>query len=265
MDSKNVSRAIEELAQRFAQESIGAIDHGVNARAIALMDAKLRSNLEERLARGYTLVRVAPRSGYGSQTDNFVIGFEFRKPSADKLVDLDTTFLRVSVNLPARAVVRIEEVTHSPFEADDVPFAVAVPSRAGEAVTLSELLTGTRQRERDFMRGLGLTDLVRTRDGDGWLQSSNNTFVDTSTGTTERTEYDSPVNSGYTADSVTDIKQDPGGDTDNKIDGSNDPERDGLLVLPTDRPILVLPRPRPGPSPKPTPGPDPVGPEGAKR
>jgi hypothetical protein len=264
MAKPDVAKVIDDLARRYAEDSIGAIDHATNARAIALADIKLKSNLEERLNAGYALVRVSPLSGYGSSPDNFVIVFEFHKSSADQIVDLDTIYLRVTVNLPGHKVFGIEEIKDDLIlDSNDVPFAIAVPSRAGEAVTILEALADTRQRERDFMRGLGLTDLVRSRDGDGWAQSDNNTFVDTSYPTTNSTEYDSSVNSGYTPDAVTDIKQDPGGDTGYKIDGSHDPDNDRGVTVPRDRPTLVIPRPgpdRPFPPP-PRPGPDPVGPE----
>lgn len=253
MNKKDVIKIIDDLAESFSKDSVGAIDHGVNARAIALQDVKFRSYLAENFERGRTLVRVSPNSGYGSQTDNFVVVFEFREPSTGEIVDLGTVFCRVTVNLPGRAVSKFEETENSPFDFENVPFAVAVPSKAGEAVTLGDVLARVREKERDFMRGLGLIDLVRSRDGNGWLLSANNTFVDTSTGTTSTTSYETSINSGYSPDVVGDVRQDPGGDTDNKIDGSNDPERDGLVALPTDRAVLVLPRPRPGTDPRPTP------------
>jgi hypothetical protein len=261
MTVKNVSKVIEELAQRYYEESIGAIDHGINARAIALKDKKIRQYLEEHLSKGYTLVRVSPLSGYGSQPDNCAIVFEFRKTSPDRLIDLDRSFLRVAVNLPARVVANFEEASDSPFEKADTPFVVAVPSGASEAITLSDLLDDSRQRERNFMRGMGISDLVRTRDGSEWMQSTNNTFWDTSISTTSQTDYSTSINSGYTPDTINDYRQDPGGDTGYKTDGKVDPDREGLLVIPTDRPILILPKERlsnPITPPVDPPGPGPI-------
>ena len=147
--------------------------------------------------------------------------------------------------------------------AADVPFVLAVPSRAGEA-TVAQV--GTRQRETLFLSKLGIVDLLRTAHGDQWLAATGNTIWDTYVTTANvRTEYESPVNSGQTPDTVTDRTQDTV-DYDTKIDTKNDPDNGSWIDLPTDRPVIVLPRPSgplpdPTPVPGPTPGPDPLPPE----
>ena len=131
--------------------------------------------------------------------------------------------------------------------AADVPLVLAVPSRTGDAVMDSSVSLGARQRETRFLNELGIVDLLRTAQGDRWLfEGGNNTFTDTPVDTSVNTDYES-------AYGVTDRRQDIEIDG-YKIDGSVDREQGSWVDLPTDRPVVVLPRP-----PRPLPDPSPIG------
>jgi hypothetical protein len=246
MATPKTRKALDDLAKRFSQESIGAIDYGANAKAIALQAENLRAAITEVLDQGYRLLRIDPVKGYGASPDNYVLALSFRKSDASSPIDLDEKALFATVDLSLRRVTRIDkEIAHAVRSmATDVPFVLAVPSRTSEATMDSSVSVGARQRETRFLNQLGIVDLIRTAQGDGWLFEGNNTFTDTPVDTSVNTDYES-------AYGVTDRKQDIEIDG-HKIDGSVDREQGGWVDLPTDRPVVVLPRP-PRPSPDPSP------------
>lgn len=253
-------KALEDLSERFSRESAGSIDYGANAKAIALQAENLRKAIIELMDAGYRLTGVEPVKGYGASPDNYVLMLSFRKSDTTSPIDLDEKTLYATIDLAARNVFRIDTDAAQALGrmAADVPFVLAVPSRAG-TVTIAQ--PGARQREAVFLDQLGIVDLLRAAHGNGWLAAADNTAWDTYiTTATGATEYESPVNSGVNPDTVTDTKQDSI-DYDTKIDTKNDPDNGSWIDLPTDRPVIVLPRPSgPGPGPGPTPGPDPLPP-----
>lgn len=255
MARKPTSNSIDQLADRYAADSIGAIDHTTNAKAMALASDGVRSALRKQLAEGYVLDRVTALTGYGSATDHVLV-FEMRRMSDDKGVALDRAYLRVAVNLPARTVSSWDWIDEPTLASQQVPLALAVPSRAHDAMTPAYLLEGTHQRERDFLRGMGLVDFVTRRDGAGPISEGENTIWDSAydTNRTEPTHYDSGVNSGYYPDVIQDTITDTYSDLDYRVDKKNDPGSSDGILAPGDRPSLIIPYPRP---PRPGPGPDP--------
>ena len=99
MATQKTRKALDDLAERFSRESIGAIDYGANAKAIALQAETLRTAIGEMLDQGYRLVRIDSVKGYGASPENYVLALSFRKHDASAAIDLDEKALFATVDL----------------------------------------------------------------------------------------------------------------------------------------------------------------------
>lgn len=174
MSERNYGEVVNQLAERFAEDSIGSIDFGVNARAIALRDSKVREQLLAVLERGFRLVRVAPAAGFGSSIREFPLHFSFTRSESDSPVQLEDKVLSVAVDLPTKTVVRIEENAQIGAQ-QDVPLSLRVPSRAHDIRTPIADLTPSHKRELAFLEGLSLQDILE-RFGLGGLQGKTSWY-----------------------------------------------------------------------------------------
>jgi hypothetical protein len=220
---KETLAQIDALAAQFGGDSVGSIDYGSNAKAVALQDAKVKERLGELLEKGYRLKLVQPRSGSGANVLNFGLTFWFERQNPKSAMD-DTTAFTAIVELPTHAVRKILDGEMVSPTTPDAPFALATPSRSGEGVPIGDPLGGRRGRERDFLRdllGRDIVELIRHRyPGLGVF----NTYVDTMTFGQSKSSIETTVSTvGGDTRTGSDYTEDD--DTyDNQIDGSNDAE-----------------------------------------
>lgn len=228
MKKNNFKQDIDDLAARFNEASIGAIDFGINAKAITLRDEKVRDKILSFLDEGYKLVDVVPRSGYGSSLMNFKIAFIFKSESGDSSIEIEKKGFIVTVEIPTRAVKKISDIT-SYEQVSDTPFSLAIPSNSPNVITpTDDEILGRRDRERDFLERLNLRDLLDLMRNHPDLMEGENTATDTPYQTTAESEVDTKTDTN----GVTDVKKDNVRDysTDYKIDKKND-DIEGLQIL----------------------------------
>ncbi len=250
MSESKIVQAVEALAAQYADLSVGSVDHTTNAKAVALKNPEIRNAIASALTDRYRLTSVIPLIGYGSRLDNYVLFFTFNRSDASGLIDCDQKHLEVVVNLPCRAVQSFEFVKEArKLQADEagVPFVLAVPSRTNEVTTPSSALADSRSREADFFRGLGLLDHLRNILAGAGSSESSTTITETHSYCSVACEYQSPIGSGFTPDTITDTRQDAGQSDDTNYDTKTDHEHSGSLDLPLDRPVIILPGRRSGP------------------
>ena len=72
---KDVSGIVQDLAERARMESIGSIDHAVNAKAVALSNDEVKAAIREMLDRDYQLIAIEPVRGFGSSLMSFPLRF----------------------------------------------------------------------------------------------------------------------------------------------------------------------------------------------
>jgi hypothetical protein len=146
--------ALSELVDKAIADSIGAIDHATNAKAIALANKEVQAAIRALLDRDYQLVAIQPLRGFGSSLMSFPLGFTFR-PGADAgPVALNESFV-VLVELPTRSVKRISPSAEL-AEGADVPFAVAANARFTPPVTPLADDAARRAREAAYYADIGL-------------------------------------------------------------------------------------------------------------
>jgi hypothetical protein len=185
----DVRAAVQQLADTLAKDSIGSIDHAVNAKAIALSSPLVTDKLIELLSTGHKLKDIVPLTGFGSSLLDFRLRFRF---STDNLIDLPTGDFIVSVELPTKSVKRILEPS-APLDPSTVaaPFSLAVPSQAAAIRTPVTQLTNRFNRAQAFFRRQGL---IRPLGGYG----------DTAFWSESQTQYGSPVDTNYGTESYSD-------------------------------------------------------------
>lgn len=156
MNQQGITAAIDKIADETSAASMGSIDYGTNAKAIALGDPAVRAKLAERLQNGSTLVEIRPLRGFGSSPMAFPVEFVFRA-EPNGLISLAPDSLVVSVALPMRSVQSITEgAPPQPNGPGDVPFVLAGTSQF-EAVAASPAeLESKNRRERAYYESLGV-------------------------------------------------------------------------------------------------------------
>jgi hypothetical protein len=224
------SRArVEELAVRFANDSIGAIDYGTNAKALALRDSDVRERIEALLDQGYRLRRAEPKAGTGASALSYAVAFHFERPNNGAAMDDESVFT-VLVELPTRSVKSILEGDAPSGMAPDAPFALATRGDVDPS-PIDDSNPGRRQREDDFLHGLLGRDIVTALRSRFPSLGVFNTYVDTLTtpGTKSNVETTYGTVGGDTS-SGQDYREDDT-DYDNKIDGSNEAGSDIFISL----------------------------------
>ena len=151
---KDVSGIVQDLAERARMESIGSIDHTVNAKAVALSNDEVKAAIREMLDRDYQLIAIEPVRGFGSSLMSFPLHFSFRAGAGSGPIALDEFFV-VLVELPVQAVKRI---SRSPelSRVSDVPFVVAASARAQAARVPFMDASQRDAREASFFQNIGL-------------------------------------------------------------------------------------------------------------
>jgi hypothetical protein len=203
----DVTTEIQQLADTLAKASIGSIDHGVNAKSIALSSSLVTDRLVELLSTGYKLKDIVPLTGFGSSPLDFRLRFHFE---TDNIIDLPTGDFIVSVALTTKSVKRIlkptEPITPSTVA---VPFSLAVPSRATEYKTPVVELRSRLNRVQAFLRSHISEDTETRLRREGFNQTlpSIDTNVVTGTetaGTTDDSTNDSLDDTVATSEQPTD-------------------------------------------------------------
>jgi hypothetical protein len=154
---KDDSDVVDDLVERARAESIGSIDHAVNAKAIALGDGDVQSAIRELLGRDYQLVAIEPLRGFGSSLMSFPLRFVFRPGANSGPIALDESFV-VLLELPTRTVKRISRSSELP-SASDVPFVVAAIARVEPSRFTAAEMAPRYEREALFYRAVGLENL----------------------------------------------------------------------------------------------------------
>jgi hypothetical protein len=144
---------VADLVEQARTESIGSIDHALNAKAIALSNEKVQAALREVLDRNFQLVAIQPLRGFGSALLSFPLNFVFRPRAESGPVALNESFV-VIVELPTRTIKRISK-TATPT-GSDVPFAIAANAQFEPPRTPASMLAPRRQREAAYFRNIGL-------------------------------------------------------------------------------------------------------------
>jgi hypothetical protein len=161
MKQEPFSDLVEKLANDCVSQSIGSIDYGLNAKAIALMNPDVKKRIIEQLESGFRLVEIAPLSGFGSSLMNFKVLFQFEPTDSDPKtrppIDLKSRSFVVSVELPTKAVLGIaDDAPTAVPQSFDVPFSVAFPNlNASRPVPMSET-AAARDRQAAYFRSLGI-------------------------------------------------------------------------------------------------------------
>ncbi|HEY7268452.1 MAG TPA: hypothetical protein VH951_01375 [Dehalococcoidia bacterium] len=230
MSDESRSR-VRELAERFALESIGAIDYGTNARALALRDSNVTQRIEALLDQGYRLKRAEPKAGTGASALSYAVSFQFERPNPGAAMDDQAAFTAM-VELPTRSVKAVVEGDTGSDMAPDAPFALA--TRGGGVVDPSPIDDSgqnRRQREDDFLRDLLKRDIVTALRSRFPSMGVYNTYVDTMTTPSTKSDVDTTYGTvGGDTSTGPDYKEDDT-DYDNKIDGSNESGTDLYISL----------------------------------
>ena len=151
---KDVSGIVQDLAERARMESIGSIDHAVNAKAVALSNDEVKAAIREMLDRDYQLIAIEPQRGFGSSLMSYPLRFAFRAGASGGPIALDESFV-VLVELPVQAVKRISRSPES-ARVSDVPFVVAASGRAQAARVPFMDVSQRDAREASFFQNIGL-------------------------------------------------------------------------------------------------------------
>jgi hypothetical protein len=229
MSEQSKSR-VEELAGRLANDSVGAIDYGTNAKALALQDANVREKLEALLDDGFRVKRLEAKSGTGAGALSFAVTFHLEKDNPGSAMDDSSTFT-VVLELPTRTVKAIVEGDIASPGAPDAPFALAVGSRSGEPVPIDEPGRGGRPGLTPPDRDGVLDDLLSALRRRFPSVGVYNSWKDTLTVEKVSSNYETTVG---TVGGDTRTGNDYGPDDenyDNKWDGSNDPGAAGDLLI----------------------------------
>lgn len=229
--SEQSKNRVEELAVRLATESIGAIDYGINAKALALQDAAIREKLEGLLDDGFRVKRIESRAGTGASALSFAVTFHLERSNEASAMD-DTQAFTAVLELPTRTVKDILEGDVPSPAGTDAPFALNVGGRGSEPVPVDDFGGGRPglpgRPDRDRLLG-DLLDRLKSRFPS--LIGAYNTWEDTLTVDKKNSSYETTYG---TAGGDTSQAQDYGPDEDvydNKWDGSNDAGSEGDLVI----------------------------------
>ena len=90
--------AVAELATRARNDSIGSIDHVVNAKAIALSNSEVQTMIGELLERDFQLIAIQPLRGFGSALMSFPLQFIFRAGPDSGAVALQESFTATPID-----------------------------------------------------------------------------------------------------------------------------------------------------------------------
>jgi hypothetical protein len=180
---------LEEMAQRARERSVGSIDPGVNAQAIALSSDIVRERLEPLLGRGGRVLAVKPIAGSGFSPNEFALSIEVELPDSDQG---DTQFI-AWVDIPGRIVQRV--TTGLPVGVQPTaPFSIMVPSAAPTIQTPVEDVRLRRIREFEFIEKLKIDDLLELLRKKGFNLPSQDGYGDTK----YSTRVSTPIESGTT-------------------------------------------------------------------
>lgn len=178
---KDAARYVEDLARQAREESIGSIDPGTNARAIALGSEIVRERLRSALDTGGKLRSVSAASGFGYSPNDFALVFDLALGDPDPTAG--TRFI-AWIDLPARAVKRITDELPQQFQ-PTAPFSLMVPSAAPLIKTPVENIAAKRLRELQFIERLNIRELFELLRKKGFNLPVGEGYGDT--------EYDTPV------------------------------------------------------------------------
>jgi hypothetical protein len=161
MAKESHAQLVEKLASDCVSQSIGSIDYGLNAKAIALMSEAVKKRIVSQLEKGLRLVQICPLAGFGSSLMDFRLLFQFEvvgaEPKERPAIDLESRSFVVSVELPTKAVRTIADYTPQPaYPPSDVPFSIAFPNlNAARPVPIAQT-AGVRAREAAYFQNMGI-------------------------------------------------------------------------------------------------------------
>lgn len=157
MDRKQITAEVEALAKQLLLDSQGSIDYAANAKAIAFAGDDVKKRVIDVVADGYVVTDIRPLQGFGAALMGFRIAVDFDKRETTGAVSLSKRSLIITVEIPNRAVSRIEETTGTPAGGSPAaPFSIMHRDLGAEVRTPLTEIAPRRDAERAYFNEVGV-------------------------------------------------------------------------------------------------------------